>query len=98
MKAIIKFIKKLAIYTSIVGIVGITAYVAYYVTRPSTVTTAPAVEEVVVEEVHRDALDIAREELQRATAALDAEEEKLLAEIAEREARIEQINEIRSSF
>lgn len=54
----------------------------------------PQPEEIVEE----DTIEKARQELERINAELDAEEQKLLDEIKEREVRIEKIRETRMSF
>lgn len=75
---------------------------------------APAVEDIIIEDVKaiipkRGTVEQARDMLAEATAQLDAEEQKILDEIealtadyemavATREEKIEQINEVRSSF
>ena len=75
---------------------------AYLYFTQDVVVSEPAPKEDVVKEVieqiKKDTIDEARKQLEEATSALAKEEERLLAEIAEREARIEQINDIRSSF
>lgn len=55
-------------------------------------TTTPEVIEV------KDVLDEARERLEKVTAELKAEEDKLKAEIVEREKRLEEIKAIRLNF
>ena len=57
--------------------------------------TAP---QVIEKEVEVDLIQKAQEELERINQELDAEEQKLLQEIKDRETRIENIHKTRASF
>ncbi len=61
-----------------------------YVSQPE---PAPVVEEVPLDQVSE-----AQKQLNEAKRLLDAEEAKILAEIKEKEARLEEIREVRLSF
>jgi RPA family protein len=63
-----------------------------------TVIQESVTEEVIEEVPELDLIDSAKAELERINLELDQEEEKLLLEIKEREARLELIRETRTSF
>jgi len=65
--------------------------------RQDTIADDNPIEEV-IEKVQRSEVEEAEEMLRKATEKLDIEEARLLEEIAEREAKIEEINKVRSSF
>lgn len=106
-KRIARIIKLTVLYTAAIAILGGTAYGAYWLKQHDTVTyEAPKVEAPVQE---LGDVEQAQKLLTEATAKLDAEEQKLLTEkeqveteaaqrVAEIEAKIEEINETRSSF
>ena len=110
MKKIIKFIKKtLAILAVIITIALITfaGIKVYEESQPITVINESARESTVLEQVKgmtnsvekmENDVEEARKMLEEATKKLDEEEARLNSEIQEREEKIAEINDIRSSF
>lgn len=103
-KKIAKFIRRLITAIVVISIIVFSFGIAYTILDPSWVAGDPEIEReviatttpVVVEE--KDTIVEAQELLMEGKKKLDAEEARLLEEIAEREARIEEISTIRASF
>lgn len=97
MKKIIKFIKNLLIATTIVGLAGI----GFYFQKNQILSyqqVEPTVTEVAVVPVDINKVQEAKTKLEAAKKLLNEEESTLLAEVKERETRLEEIRAVRLSF
>ena len=83
---------------AIFAAVAVGGYFYYNTTTVVPVEYVAPVEEVVVEAPQEDILDEARRHIEQVKAQLKEEEDRLKLEIAEREARLEEINTIKISF
>lgn len=113
-KKILATIFRIFLLLVTVGAVGLLGYSGWVIYKGMTTEKTEAPAPTVIEQVHevvapKSDVEKARDMLAEATAQLDAEEAKLLKEIddinaeastkvAEREAKIAEINKIRSSF
>jgi hypothetical protein len=91
-----KFIKNVKV-VAVILLVGAAAVYALSTFAPTEVYVAPEPEPV-VEEAPTDNVSEAQKQLNEAKRLLDNEEKMLLAEIQEKESRIEEIRQVRLSF
>lgn len=89
--------KKTLIYVAVlIAVAGVTYFVS---SRPYTnESVSPETQSVVVEPTPTDNVSEAQKQLDEAKKLLDAEEQKILEEIKEKEDRLEKIRQTRLSF
>jgi LPS O-antigen subunit length determinant protein (WzzB/FepE family) len=97
MKKVKKFVKYVVVFTFVGAFIAGLAFIAqpnvtYYQAERATSTSS------IMERVKKSDVEIARDMLAEATAKLDAEEARINEQIAELEAKLEEIRTVRISF